>query len=792
MKKITLLLLLFTFYIPLEAQTYVQENFDTEIPATWTITDAGETTGDSWFSGMHDGDALDGTNSAIVDSDENGNGVHLIETLTSPVFDASNATFLYFDFDQFYNNINTDSAIVEVFDGTNWIELLNQTSDVGALNAPDQQHIDISAYKNSTMQIRFVYDDDDKWAWYWMIDNVHIYNTTCNNPSDIVAGSITEASANITWSDGGSEDSWEIVVQLAGTGEPTGSGTPTSDTFFDATTLNVSTTYEIYLRSNCGTDGFSAWSGPILFTTASAPAPITFTEQSISTSGTNRAVVDMNGDFLDDIVSISDTNINIQHQQAGGGFNETNITTTSADFTPSWSLAAADFDANGYTDLLYGAGSGVTFMKANSDGTAFTEISGSENVFSQRSNFIDINNDGYLDAFVCHDVAPNVYYLNDGSGNLTFYQGGDANGVPNGLGVYSSGGNYGSIWIDYDNDGDLDMFIAKCGGEIPRRTNQMHRNEGNGDFLEVATAIGLDDPMQTWSSAWGDYDNDGDMDVFVGASSGTHKLMRNDIDTSGTFTEVTNSSGVLALTATGIENVTYDFNNDGNLDIASNGNILFGNGDLTFSSNINIVPNGGSFGDLNNDGFIDAFGGTIYMNDTNANNWITINTIGTVSNINGIGARIVLETSSGTQIRDVRSGDGFRYMNTLNSHFGIGTDTAITSITITWPSGIVDEILNPNTNQTLTAIEGDNPLSIHKFLVNNLILYPNPTTHSLNLNASYNFSKANYTVFDMTGRLVIKGKFDSNAIDVSRLQSGNYILQVSNEGVKTAQKFIKK
>lgn len=792
MKKITLLLLLFTFYIPLEAQTYVQENFDTEIPATWTITDAGETTGDSWFSGMHDGDALDGTNSAIVDSDENGNGVHLIETLTSPVFDSSNATFLYFDFDQFYNNINTDSAIVEVFDGTNWIELLNQTSDVGALNAPDQQHIDISAYKNSTMQIRFVYDDDDKWAWYWMIDNVHIYNTICNNPSDIVAGSITEASANITWSAGGSEDSWEIVVQLAGTGEPTGSGTPTSDTFFDATTLNVSTTYEIYLRSNCGTDGFSVWSGPILFTTASAPAPITFTEQSISTSGTNRAVVDMNGDFLDDIVSISDTNINIQHQQAGGGFNETNITTTSADFTPSWSLAAADFDANGYTDLLYGAGSGVTFMKANSDGTAFTEISGTENVFSQRSNFADINNDGHLDAFVCHDVAPNVYYLNDGSGNLTFYQGGDANGVPNGLGVYSSGGNYGSIWIDYDNDGDLDMFIAKCGGEEARRTNQMHRNEGNGDFLEVAAAIGLDDPMQTWSSAWGDYDNDGDMDVFVGASSGTHKLMRNDIETLGTFTEVTNSSGVLALTATGIENATYDFDNDGNLDIASNGNILFGNGDLTFSSNVNILPNGGSFGDLNNDGFIDAFGGNIYMNDTNTNNWITINTIGTVSNINGIGARIVLETSSGTQIRDVRSGEGFRYMNTLNSHFGIGTDTAITSITITWPSGIVDEILNPNTNQTLTAIEGDNPLSIDEFLVNNLILYPNPTTHSLNLNASYNFSKANYTVFDMTGRLVIKGKFDSNAIDVSRLQSGNYILQVSNEGVKTAQKFIKK
>jgi len=128
----------------------------------------------------------------------------------------------------------------------------------------------------------------------------------------------------------------------------------------------------------------------------------------------------MNGDFLDDIVSISSTNVNILYQQPGGGFNTTNITTTSADFSPSWSLAAADFDANGYTDLLYGGGQGVTFMKANNTGTGFTEISGSEYVFSQRSNFIDINNDGHLDAFVCHDVAPNVYYINDGSGNLSF------------------------------------------------------------------------------------------------------------------------------------------------------------------------------------------------------------------------------------------------------------------------------------------------------------------------------------------------------------------------------------
>ena len=107
-------------------------------------------------------------------------------------------------------------------------------------------------------------------------------------------------------------------------------------------------------------------------------AQITFTSQSISTTGSNRALVDMNGDFLDDVVSITSTNIQIYYQQSDGSLNEVNIVTTPADYSPSWSLAAADYDRNGYTDLLYGGGSGVTFMRANSNGTQYTEVSGPE------------------------------------------------------------------------------------------------------------------------------------------------------------------------------------------------------------------------------------------------------------------------------------------------------------------------------------------------------------------------------------------------------------------------------
>ncbi|HEY0976587.1 MAG TPA: VCBS repeat-containing protein, partial [Flavobacteriales bacterium] len=221
-------------------------------------------------------------------------------------------------------------------------------------------------------------------------------------------------------------------------------------------------------------------------------------------------VVDMNADGLDDIVSAGTSSVVIHHQQFGGGFEvqNSNITLPATHF-PSWSLAAGDVDANGYMDLVYGGGSGVSFMLASDDGTSFGAVNFSQYVFSQRSNFVDINNDGNLDAFMCHDVDANVYFFNDGAGNLTFNQGM----------LGPNGGNYGSIWTDYDDDGDIDMFIAKCGSSPP---DVLMRNNGDGTFTDVAGPLGFADGHQSWSSAWGDYDNDGDLDVLVGSSSSSY------------------------------------------------------------------------------------------------------------------------------------------------------------------------------------------------------------------------------------------------------------------------------
>ncbi|WP_033959441.1 FG-GAP-like repeat-containing protein [Psychroserpens jangbogonensis] len=682
-------------------------------------------------------------------------------------------------------------------------EQLNQTLDIAAFTASQL----------TNFKYRILYDDNGSFGWGFCFDSPTIHSLTppaCPNISDLSVTFVTLDGANVFWETGDVEPSWEIAVQAPGTGIPAGSGTSTtSNSPHVLSGLNSNTSYEIYVRGFCGGTDFSNWIGPVNFTTL-IPARVNYTLQAMDITGYDLTVVDMNGDNLDDIVSASNSNVNIHYQLNSGGFNEVDLPTPSADFLPGWSMAAADFDKNGYTDLLYGSGSGVTFMKANNTGTGFTEISGPEYVFSQRSNFVDINNDGHLDAFVCHDVAPNVYYINDGSGNLTFYQGAqyddgcddaptsvDDTGAVGGLGNYCSGGNYGSIWIDYDNDRDMDMFIAKCGGETARRTNQMLTNNGDGSFTENANALGLADPMQTWSSSWADYDNDGDMDLFVGASSGSHKLMRN--NSNGTFTDVTSGAGVSGA-PNGHESVSYDIDNDGYLDILCNGTIMYGKGDLTFedADSNQIDYKNGSLGDLNNDGFIDTYyNGNIYWNLTTSNNWIKINTIGTASNIDGIGARVEIYTDSGVQIRDVRSGEGFEYMSSLNTHFGIGSDTSVSHIVVYWPNSDCEMYLNPGINQAFNAVEGAgdscDTLGVNDDeLAPDFMLSPNPTKNVLNITTGLQLENAFYNIYDMSGRRVMTNNLNnSKTIDVSQLTAGNYIISIVSENTIRNQKFIK-
>ncbi len=567
------------------------------------------------------------------------------------------------------------------------------------------------------------------------------------------------------------------------------SGTNSSQLTFAITTGTI---YTIAFDNRYSSAGFD-----FRITIAPPPAPdrLSFTSTPVAgiAGGYNNCIADMNGDYRDDIVSaISTTQLAISYQQVGGGFTTSTYAVSNTSVLPSWSIAAGDYDNNGYNDLIYGSGSGVVFLKANSDGTAYTTDRKTQSYLVQRTNFVDINNDGKLDAFACDDNAPNRRYINDGI-NMNHIQGG--------IGDFASGGNYASLWSDFDNDGDIDMHLSKCGqggSGVGGNINQMFNNNGDGTYTNIAAAANMADAEQTWSSAVGDFNNDGWMDVIVGVNSlsdGGTNVKRNNGD--GTFSSITAGSGYDTIFTTGREYVAHDFDNDGFLDVLNSGStIMFGDGNFHFTPNPNTYPLSTvdrPVGDLNDDGFLDIQNGNnVLFNNGNTNHWIKINLQGIQSNRNGIGARIELYGAWGKQIRDVQSGSGFQNMSSISAHFGIGLETQITKVVVKWPTGTVDTINNPSSDQSLYVLEGSTALANTNFNNSEFSLFPIPTKNILNIKINNSSTMKNAQVYDLAGKLILNSEVSNTALNVESLTKGTFILKVTDtKGKVYSQKFSK-
>ena len=496
--------------------------------------------------------------------------------------------------------------------------------------------------------------------------------------------------------------------------------------------------------------------------------------------------VDMNGDYLDDYVRVSQNGIGIDYQNADQTFNSVWIP-MSIQNIPDWSIAAGDLDKNGYNDLVLGNGAKVSFLFANADGTAYTLQDFPEFIFSQRSTMADIDNDGDLDVFVCHDVDLSHPYRNDGSGNMTLDQ--------TLIETIDAPGNYAAIWVDYDNDGDSDMYLTKCRGGAspgdPYRDNAMYTNDGTGVFTENALDIGMRDNAQSWATVFEDFDNDGDFDAFIVNHDFKNRFYEN--DGSGVFTDIIESTGINTTDLGAWENQGADFNNDGFVDIFSelSRELYINNGDMTFTG-IDLPFDEGAIGDFNNDGFLDVSrGGELWVNDGNSNNWIKVCLRGEESNLNGIGARIIIHGEWGTQMREIRSGEGFSHMSSLIGHFGIGTSTEIEKIVIQWPSGTVDEFLNPDINTQHVFIEGETVLSNSDSVRNGINLYPNPTNDIINFSLN-DLEGTAVRVIDFNGRLVLNTIISSsNTINIESLVKGVYFIQLEVDNKAINHKIIK-
>lgn len=454
-------------------------------------------------------------------------------------------------------------------------------------------------------------------------------------------------------------------------------------------------------------------------------------------SGVAIGAWDMNADGLDDLVRIHDTtDLQIEYQQPDGSFM---LLDYGSIMGSSWSLSIGDLNNDGYGDIFTGGGyDGLKVLLAIDEGTNYLidTLPGPE-IFVQCSNFADIDNDGNQDLFICHDDGISSRYRGEGSGNLVLAP--DLI-VPESTIPSDDSGNYGTVWTDYDNDGDIDLYIAKCrlGVNDPldgRRLNLLFQNDGNGVFTEVAEDAGLRPFAQSWSTDFGDIDNDGDLDAILITHDSTSRLYENGAngDPIGTFTDIAEEAGMvedLDDIDLGIQSMFEDFDNDGWVDLLVTGRsnehrLFMNNGDKTFTAAADPFPTdnrgiqSAAIGDFNNDGFPDVIAGfavgfnqpsgigdRLFINPGNDNNWLNVRLTGVMSNATGAGARVELTTATGTQIREVRAGQGYGITVSPVRHFGLGTEEAVETLVVRWPSGTVDTIPNPPINGQIHVIEG--------------------------------------------------------------------------------------
>ncbi|MBK8566153.1 MAG: VCBS repeat-containing protein [Saprospiraceae bacterium] len=475
-----------------------------------------------------------------------------------------------------------------------------------------------------------------------------------------------------------------------------------------------------------------------------AQAQITFSNQTTLLkdpttfrSGVAVAIADMNADGLDDIVRLGNgSQLSVEYQalpnQPFANYTHGNVP------GDAWAMVVGDVNNDGYNDILVGGAYDGVKVMANAGGSSFTPayLTAGEQVFVQGSNFADINNDGWLDAFTCHDDGEPRIWGNDGTG--TFILRDEWIDMSyNGSSDELAAGNYGSVWTDFDNDRDLDLYIAKCRQGVtnpaaPQRINKLYVNDGQNNFSEQGKLHGLDIGWQSWTADFQDIDNDGDMDCLVTNHDYPMQLLEN--DGTGHFTDIAPAAGV-DVEGNFLQGLFRDFDNDGFVDIITVGNFssstiathLFrNNGDKTFAaiSNPFGTPSLGSIaiGDLNADGFLDLYAAyqtsfnnpnpgvtdRLWMNTTNnGNNYIAFDLHGTESNRMGVGARVEIHGSWGIQIREVRAGESYGIQNSLTQHFGIGTETEVEYVVVHWPSGKVDVVANPIINQKHTITEGE-------------------------------------------------------------------------------------
>lgn len=462
------------------------------------------------------------------------------------------------------------------------------------------------------------------------------------------------------------------------------------------------------------------------------------------------------------------------HNNGDGTFTEVTEKAGVRGIGYSMGVAAGDYDHDGFVDLYVTGVNANQLLHNNGNGT-FTDVTaksgtlgmvGGKKGWAVAAGWIDYNNDGKLDLLVVNyldynlataascsvhkitsycspddfDGLPNILYRNNGDGTFT-----DAS-VSSHIAQFVGKG-MGLAFADYDGDGRTDVFISN--DTFP---NFLLHNNADGTFSEQALDAGVayretGKTVAGMGADFRDLDNDGQADIIHTAMFGDSFPLYRNLG-GGNFEEVTGPSGVAVSTShlTGWSIGAYDLDNDGYKDLFATDGAILDNSEevehrpyalpdlvlrnqhgLTFHDvsatagpavNRSLPHRGAAFGDLNNDGDIDVVvtalrsAPQVLLNRTNNSlpsparaHWLLLRLVGVQDNRDGLGTRVKITTSQGTQYNEATTAVGYNSSSDKRVHFGLGSATVVNRIDLWWPTGIHQVLHDIKADQILTVTE---------------------------------------------------------------------------------------